>query len=215
MSSVGKRGRVYVPGTFDCLHVGHLNLLEVAATLGEVWVGLNTDDFAERYKRRPVYSLVDRLRIIEALKTVDEVVVNFGDEDSSLIIEEVNPNIILHGDDWTGQEYLDQLGVSAEWLADRGIELRYPRYTPGVSTTQIIETLETNLSRLTGLDYRLNQRDEDVVAVKNALIESGKWGDRRSLEQAMDADRSFDRILGRDELGGTFNDDQPLGGTFT
>ena len=130
--------RVYVPGTFDCLHVGHLNLLDFAASMGEVWVGLNTDEFAERYKRRPVYSLEDRLRIMESLRQVDEVIVNTGGEDSKPAILEACPSYIVHGDDWTGRAYLAQLGVTAEWLLYRGIQLVYPPYTQGVSTTQII-----------------------------------------------------------------------------
>lgn len=131
--------RVYVPGTFDCLHVGHLNLLDYAASLGEVWVGLNTDEFAERYKRRPVYSLEDRIRIVESLRQVDEVIVNEGCEDSKPAILECAPRYIVHGDDWTGRAYLGQLGVTEEWLEQRGIEVVYPPYTPGVSTSQIIE----------------------------------------------------------------------------
>ena len=133
--------RVYVPGTFDCLHVGHLNLLDFAASLGEVWVGLNTDEFAERYKRRPVYSLEDRLRIVESLRQVTEVIVNAGDEDSKPAILECSPRYIVHGDDWTGDAYLKQLSVTPEWLMYRGISVVHPPYTQGVSTTEIIESL--------------------------------------------------------------------------
>lgn len=131
--------RVYVPGTFDCLHVGHLNLLDYAASLGEVWVGLNTDEFAERYKRRPIYSLESRIRIIESLRQVDEVIVNEGCEDSRPAILEAAPRYIVHGDDWTGDAYLRQLGVTDAWLRNRGIEIVHPPYTPHVSTTEIIE----------------------------------------------------------------------------
>ena len=130
--------RVYVPGTFDCLHVGHLNLLDHAASLGKVWVGLNTDEFCEQYKRRPVYSLEDRMRIVESLRQVDEVIVNTGGYDSKPAILECAPRFIVHGDDWTGKAYMDQLGVTEEWLESRGIELSHPPYTDGVSTTQII-----------------------------------------------------------------------------
>lgn len=133
--------RVYVPGTFDCLHVGHLNLLDFAASLGEVWVGLNTDEFAKRYKRRPVYPLQDRIRIMESLRQVDEVIVNSGDEDSKPAILECAPTYIVHGDDWVGESYYAQLGVTAEWLYHRGITVVYPPYTQGVSTTEIISDL--------------------------------------------------------------------------
>lgn len=136
--------RVYVPGTFDCLHVGHLNLLDFAASLGgEVWVGLNTDEFATRYKRRPIYGLEDRIRILGSLRQVDEVIVNVGDEDSKPAILEVSPTYIVHGDDWIGEPYLRQLGVTLEWLDARGISILYPPYTKGTSTTAIIDLLTT------------------------------------------------------------------------
>lgn len=150
------RPRVYVPGTFDCLHVGHLNLLDFAAGLGEVWVSLNTDEFAERYKRRPVYPLQDRIRIVESLRQVDEVIVNSGDEDSRPAILECGPRYIIHGDDWVGTAYLDQLGVTSGWLEQRGIEVLYPPYTPNVSTTDIIGRLERAIERRRELIKGLN-----------------------------------------------------------
>lgn len=138
---VSGRPRVYVPGTFDCLHVGHINLLDYAASLGQVWVGLNSDEFCEQYKRRPVYSLEDRIRIVESLRQVDEVIVNTGGYDSKPAILEAAPRYIVHGDDWTGPAYLKQLGVTQEWLGCRGITIVHPPYTKGVSTTQIIGIL--------------------------------------------------------------------------
>ncbi len=133
--------RVYVPGTFDCLHVGHINLFDYAASLGSVWVGLNPDWFCEQYKRRPVYSLEDRMRIIESLRQVDEVIVNAGGYDSKPAILECAPTYIVHGDDWTGKAYMDQLGVDSQWLMNRGITLMHPPYTKGVSTSRIIDKL--------------------------------------------------------------------------
>jgi glycerol-3-phosphate cytidylyltransferase len=115
-----------------------LNLLNSAAALGEVWVGLNTDEFAERYKRRPVYSLEDRLAIVESLRQVDEVIVNTGGEDSRPAILECRPRFIVHGDDWPYESYLRQLGVDIGFLDSHGIEVVYFPYTDGVSTTQIL-----------------------------------------------------------------------------
>lgn len=101
-------------------------------------MGLNTDEFAERYKRRPVYSLEDRIRIMESLRQVDEVIVNTGGEDSKPAILECRPRYIVHGDDWTGWSYMDQLGVGPGFLEHYGIEILYPPYTQGVSTTEIL-----------------------------------------------------------------------------
>jgi cytidyltransferase-like protein len=129
--------RVYVGGVFDLPHPGHLNLLTRAAEFGEVWVSLNTDEFAARYKRRPVMTLGERLVMVAALKPVTAVVVNTGCEDSRPAIEHVGPRWVVHGDDWTGDSLLTQLGVNREWLTARGIDLLYLPYTAGISTTDL------------------------------------------------------------------------------
>lgn len=141
----GYRGRVYVGGTFDLFHFGHVSLLRRASYYGPVWVSLNTDEFAASYKRRPVLTLSERLLMLSSCVFVDGVVVNRGGADSRPAIEAVCPRYIVHGDDWTGPEYLAQLGVTEEWLAERGIELLYLPYTKSISTSKIIERIEGGL----------------------------------------------------------------------
>lgn len=130
--------RVYVPGTFDLLHVGHVRLLRRAAELGEVWVGVNTDEFAARYKRPPVVPMEERIEMLNSLRVVAGTVINHHGENSRPAILRVNPRFIVHGDDWTGAAYMDQLGVTEGWLDQHGIEIRYLPYTEGVSTTDLI-----------------------------------------------------------------------------
>lgn len=142
MEVVGKFKKVYVGGTFDLFHVGHLNFLEKAAALGDyLVVSVNTDEFAESYKRRPVIPLEQRMAILSALKCVDKVVVNEGGADSSVAIGKEKPQIIAHGDDWTGEGYLQQLGISESFLEEHGIIVKYLPYTQGISTTAIINQL--------------------------------------------------------------------------
>lgn len=132
--------RAYVPGTFDLFHYGHERLLRRAATLAdEVVVSVNDDAFCARFKRRPAQPLRKRMEVLRECPHVTFVVVNAGGEDSKQAIDVVAPDLILHGDDWTGDAYLDQLGVDRRWLSDRGISLVHPPYTHGVSTTQLLE----------------------------------------------------------------------------
>ena len=139
---------VYVGGTFDLFHYGHAAFLEQCAKRGKVIVALNTDEFAARYKRPTVLTLGERMESLRACKWVDEVIVNVGDEDSGVTIDLVKDkkiSYIAHGDDWTGPALMEQLGISKEWLDERGIEMLYIPYTAGISTSEIIRRVGGNL----------------------------------------------------------------------
>ena len=139
---------VYVGGTFDLFHYGHAAFLEQCAKRGKVIVALNTDEFAARYKRPTVLTLGERMESLRTCKWVDEVIVNVGDEDSGVTIDLVKDkkiSYIAHGDDWTGPALMEQLGISKEWLDERGIEMLYIPYTAGISTSEIIRRVSGNL----------------------------------------------------------------------
>ena len=73
--------RVWVNGTFDVLHRGHIELLEFASSLGLVKVGLDTDERVKQLKgeSRPVNTLEDRMFFISKIKGIQSVV-SFGSE---------------------------------------------------------------------------------------------------------------------------------------
>jgi glycerol-3-phosphate cytidylyltransferase len=132
---------VYVGGTFDLFHYGHARFLEQCSKYGKVIVAINTDDFCDRYKRKPILSLGERIESVRSCKWVDEVIVNIGDEDSGVTIDTIQDKKvahIAHGDDWTGDSLIEQLGISQEWLDERGISMLYVPYTKGISTSDII-----------------------------------------------------------------------------
>ncbi len=68
--------RVWVNGAFDVLHVGHVRLLQYAASLGKLIVGINSDTSIRHLKgpTRPIYSQVERCDMLLALRCVDAVV---------------------------------------------------------------------------------------------------------------------------------------------
>ena len=134
--------RVLTIGTFDLLHPGHVALLERCVELGgeraHVSVGVNTDDFIKRYKGAyPVMSLVERLEMLRAIRWVDDVLINKGNEDCKVLIDEVKPDLLVVGSDWLGKDYLKQTGLTREYLERRNIALVFLPYTVGISTTQL------------------------------------------------------------------------------
>lgn len=108
--------KVWVNGTFDVLHIGHIKLLEYASTLGTVRVGIDTDSRVREKKGegRPYNGIEDRMEFIRSIRFVDSVV-SF-DTDDTLIgsIKEWEPDILVIGDDYRHQpiigiEYVPQV----------------------------------------------------------------------------------------------------------
>lgn len=134
--------RVYVGGTFDLFHAGHVALLrraKLAFPQTQVIVSLNRDEFAARYKRRPVLTLLERIEVVSACRYVDLAVVNEGDEDSRPAILGTSATHILHGTDWTDDGLKRQMGLTDAWLEEHGVEMLYVPYTDGISTSEIIQ----------------------------------------------------------------------------
>ena len=70
-----KMKRVITYGTFDLLHVGHINLLRRAKELGDyLLVAISTDEFNAIKNKKAYYSFEDRKQILEAVRYVDEVI---------------------------------------------------------------------------------------------------------------------------------------------
>lgn len=129
-------------GTFDLFHEGHVNFLrECKNRCGHLTVALNTDEFAARYKRPPVIPLGGRFACVRACRYVNDVLTNTGDEDSRKVINYCGADVVFHGDDWQGEDFLRQLGVTQEWLDLVKVRIEYVPYFPATSTSEIIERI--------------------------------------------------------------------------
>ncbi len=129
--------RVYVDIVGDMFHAGHVAFLKNARAFGDyLIVGVLADDTVEEYKREPILTLEERVKVIEACKYVDEVVVAPPLRLTEKMIDELQIDYVVHGDDFNPALLEDQYGVSLKL----GIFRTVP-YTPGISTTQIIKRI--------------------------------------------------------------------------
>jgi phosphoenolpyruvate phosphomutase len=120
----------------DVIHHGHLNILEVARSLGRVTVGLLTDAAVASYKRVPIFPYEHRKMLISSLKGVDHVIAQHS-LDYTDNLRQLRPAYVVHGDDWrTGVQQQTRQRV-IEVLAEWGGQLIEPAYTPGVSSTGV------------------------------------------------------------------------------
>lgn len=133
---------VVTAGTFDLLHVGHLALLrecrKIAGSYGRVVVAVNTDQFVTQFKHLPVVPYAQRAELVRSVRYVDDVVPNDGLDQSSLI-ESLRPDVLAVGVDWATRDYYAQIGVTPQWLHERGISLVYVahEHSTDVSSTML------------------------------------------------------------------------------
>ena len=128
---------VYVGMSADLLHHGHINVLERAAELGEVTVGLLTDAAIASYKRLPLLDYDERRRIISSIRGVARVVPQHT-LDYVPNLQEHRPRYVVHGTDWREGPQKQTRARVIEALLGWGGELVEVEYTPGVSSTRLI-----------------------------------------------------------------------------
>lgn len=131
--------RIYVGGSFDIFHGGHVALLRYAKSLADqTIVAVNSDAFYEFYRHsKPVVPEYERLEIVQACRYTDEAFLMPGHEHQRPILERLKPTYILHGDDWMGDSLLTQLGIDHDFLFVYGIEMKYMVRVPGMSSRGI------------------------------------------------------------------------------
>ena len=109
--------KVFVNGTFDIIHRGHIELLNYAKSLGEfLYVGIDSDERVRQHKghTRPVNSLEERMFMLQNLKAVDYVLDFSSDKALEGLAKIIKPDIMVVGSDYKnkrviGSEYAKQL----------------------------------------------------------------------------------------------------------
>ena len=124
--------KVITYGTYDLIHVGHINLLRRAKELGDyLVVVLSSDEFNAIKGKKAYHSYEDRKIILEAIHYVDEVIPEYNWEQKVSDVTDNNIDVFVMGDDWEGQ---------FDFLKEHCEVVYLPR-TEGISTTKIKEDL--------------------------------------------------------------------------
>lgn len=109
--------KVFVNGTFDLIHPGHIELLQYAKSLGDyLLVAIDSDHRVKQLKgsSRPVNCLATRLCIMSEFKSVDKAISFSTEEELKSIIKTYSPDLMIVGSDYTnkpviGSEYAKEL----------------------------------------------------------------------------------------------------------
>lgn len=130
---------VFTNGVFDLIHAGHVDYLTKAKALGDILiVGMNTDDSVRRIKgdKRPILNQDERAFLISSLKPVDYVTF-FNEDTPKEIINEIIPDILVKGADWSKDKI-----VGRDVVEKNGGAVKTIKFVNDQSTSKIIESIK-------------------------------------------------------------------------
>jgi len=124
---------VFTNGCFDILHRGHYELLKYCKTLGNVIVGLNSDESVKRLKgqQRPINTQEDRKFALECCKYVDQVII-FEEDTPYETIKLLKPDVLVKGGDYIMSDIVGTQHAKETIIFD---------YVKGYSTTETIKNI--------------------------------------------------------------------------
>lgn len=101
--------KIFVNGTFDIIHRGHLELLNYAKSLGNfLLVGIDSDERVKEKKgsTRPIHNQEERKFFLKNLKAVDDVDIFSNDDELKNMIKIFQPDVMVVGSDWKGKSVI-------------------------------------------------------------------------------------------------------------
>jgi D-beta-D-heptose 7-phosphate kinase/D-beta-D-heptose 1-phosphate adenosyltransferase len=140
VSSLKKRGKkiVFTNGCFDILHKGHIKLLKIAKSLGDVLiVAINSDNSVKKIKgpKKPINTAKDRAFVLSAIDFVD-FITTFSQPTPAQIIKKLNPDVLVKGGDWKKEEI-----VGKDFIESKGGKVYTISLARGYSTSHLIKTI--------------------------------------------------------------------------
>jgi D-beta-D-heptose 7-phosphate kinase/D-beta-D-heptose 1-phosphate adenosyltransferase len=123
--------KVWVNGSFDILHIGHIKLFEYASSFGSIRVGIDSDRRVKEKKgnKRPFNNLQDRIGFLKAITYINDIVTFDSDEELINEIKKYTPDVMIIGNDYT-YEYI----IGRDYIP----EIKFFQKIPNKSTTQIL-----------------------------------------------------------------------------
>lgn len=134
----------YVPGGFDMLHIGHVNILRAARErCSRLIVGVATDEsLIEMKGRPPVVPFRERKELVAQLRFVDDVVTDFSQD--KRVAWQAHPfDLLFKGDDWLSTPKGQKLESQ---MKEVGVRVVYLPYTPSTSSSMLRQFLTTGVA---------------------------------------------------------------------
>jgi len=147
---------VYVGLAADILHKGHLNILKTAKKYGRVVVGLLTDEAIATYKPFPLLPFDERKMVIQNIRYVSEVIPQVT-LDYTANLKKIKPDYVVHGSDWRKGVQKKIRKKVIQTLRQWNGKLIEPKYTQGISSSEIKKKISSTVSLIDGRRSRLKR----------------------------------------------------------
>lgn len=179
---------VYLSMSTDIIHGGHINIIEKAAELGELTVGVLTDEVVASYKRFPLLAYEERVKIISNIRGVSRVI----PQDTLSYkknLEALKPDYLVHGDNWKEGFQKAVRAEAIEVLASYGGVLREFAYSDNAEYQRLEDASRDQLSipdirrsrlkKLLGMKKTVTAIETHsgltgIIAEKTQVLEDGK-----------------------------------------
>ena len=156
--------KVFMSLSTDVIHGGHIRMIENAASLGELTIGVLNDQVVASYKRFPLLSCKERMRIAASIQGVSHVIEQ--DEMSyRKVIKELKPDYVVHGDDWRSGIQQPIREEVIELLKEYGGELKEYPYT----VNKEYDKLEAHARMQLSMPDRRRGRLKQVLGMKGLV----------------------------------------------
>ena len=167
--------KVYTCFCTDMIHDGHLNIIREAGKYGEVIIGVLSDEAMVRFNRFPGVSFEERLDMIKKVEGVSKVVVQ-KEIMYDNIIKELQPDYVIHGDNWKSGPMRAIRDNVEKLLGAYGGQLIEVPYTYSEDVRRLDAKMREKLSMPEYRRKRLKQLIKLCPVVKALEVHSGLTG---------------------------------------
>ncbi len=167
--------KVYTCFCTDVIHEGHLNIIKNAQQYGDVIIGVLSDEAMVKFNRFPTISFEERIQMVKDIEGVSRVVIQ-NEIMYNTVIAEIQPDYVIHGDNWTSGPMKAIRDNVVALLKEYGGRVIDVPYTYNDNVKRIDDRLKERLAMPELRRKRLKQLLSLRPIVKTIEVHSGLTG---------------------------------------